>query len=59
MLRLAFIALPFHAPAQTFDLLDDHGLCLHPAGIIGRQPTCCLRRVLDPHCDVDFLPTVN
>src|SRR5450755_4208422 len=34
------LAVP-DAPAQPFDLLDDHGLCPHPAGIIGRQPACC------------------
>ena len=45
------LAVP-NAPAQPFDLLDDHRLCLHPAGIVGRQPACCLRRVLDSHCDV-------
>src|ERR1700693_831144 len=42
-----------NAPAQTFDLVDDSRLCLHPAGIVVRQPACCLRRVLDPHCDVE------
>jgi hypothetical protein len=52
------LAIP-NAPAQTFDLVDDYGLCFHPAGIVGRQPACCLRRVLDPHCDVDFLPVVK
>ena len=46
------LAIP-NAPAQTFDLVDDYGLCFHPAGIVGRQPACCLRRVLDPHCDVN------
>ena len=46
------LAVP-NTPAQTFDLVDDYRLCLHPAGIIGRQPACCLRRVLDPHCDVE------
>ena len=52
------LAIP-NAPAQTFDLVDDYGLCFHPAGIVGRQPARCLRRVLDPHCDVDFLPVVK
>jgi hypothetical protein len=46
------LAVP-NAPAQPFDLVDDHGLCLHPAEIVGRQPACGLRRVLDPHCDVE------
>jgi hypothetical protein len=46
------LAVP-NAPAQTFDLVDDYGLCLHPAGIIGRQSARRLRRVLDPHCDVE------
>src|ERR1700728_2653636 len=40
------LAVP-NAPAQTLDLVDDHDLCLHPAGIVGWQPACCLRRVLD------------
>src|SRR5450755_135313 len=46
------LAVP-NAPAQTFYLVGDYRLCLHPAGIVGRQPACCLRRVLDPHCDVE------
>ena len=36
------LAIP-NAPAQTFDLVDDYGLGFHPAGIVGRQPACCLR----------------
>jgi hypothetical protein len=50
------LAIP-NAPAQTFDLVDDYGLCLHPAGIVGRQPACCLRRMLDPYCDVELHPS--
>src|SRR5271166_6818507 len=46
------LAVP-NAPAQTFDLLDDHGLCLHPTGIVDRQTTCYLCRVLNPHRDVE------
>src|SRR2546423_7179277 len=39
-------------PAQALDLLDDHGLRLHPAGPVGRQSACCVRCVLKPHGDV-------
>jgi hypothetical protein len=46
------LAVP-DAPAQSLDLPNDRGLCLHPSGIVGRQSACCLRRVLDPHCDVE------
>src|ERR1700689_4532542 len=46
------LAVP-DAPAQSLDLPNDRGLCLHPSGIVGRQTACCLRRVLDPHCDVE------
>src|SRR5271169_4368939 len=46
------LAVP-NAPTQSLDLLDDHDLGLHPAGIVGRQTACYLRRVLDPHCDVE------
>src|ERR1700733_9882041 len=46
------LAVP-NAPAQSLDLPNDRGLCLHPSGIVGRQTACCLRRVLDPHCDVE------
>jgi len=46
------LAVP-NAPAQTLDLVDDHDLCLHPAGTVGWQSACYLRRVLDPHCDVE------
>jgi hypothetical protein len=46
------LAVP-NAPAQTFDLLDNHRLCLPPAGILGGQSACCLCRVLHPHRDVE------
>jgi hypothetical protein len=46
------LAVP-NAPAQTFDLLDDHGLRLHPARVVGRQTACRLRRVLESHRDVE------
>jgi hypothetical protein len=49
MRPLAFFTLLIQTRQQTFDLVDDYWLCLHPAGIVARQPACCLRRVLDPH----------
>jgi hypothetical protein len=42
-----------NAPAQTFDLLDDHGLRLHPARVVGGQTACRLRRALESHRDVE------